>query len=268
VTHPLAGIDEKLRRAGEHLKTLQDEARSLLQRNSPTIGAEHADEQRAWFVVVESCPDVPPRFGVVLGEAIHNMRSALDHLIWQIVVACGNTPSQWNQFPIFDSPARFQKRVVRRRERGEPSMLLGVDDRTFDAIEQLQPYHVSSDRHVHALAVLRDLSNTDKHRLVHTSLYSLTEDTPQIEGTGFDAIEIHWGPTAIREGAKLARFRLVSTTEETREAEVEMHGSLTCEIRFGEIDIPLTKVVDVALAVRGVAADLAQGFGFEDPTTT
>jgi hypothetical protein len=38
---------------------------------------------------------------VILGEIIHDLRSSLDHVVWQLVIANGSLPGYWNQFPIF-----------------------------------------------------------------------------------------------------------------------------------------------------------------------
>ena len=43
-------------------------------------------------------------WGVMLGDALHNFRSALDHLIWQLVEHNGvRKPNTDNQFPICDA---------------------------------------------------------------------------------------------------------------------------------------------------------------------
>lgn len=37
---------------------------------------------------------------LTIGDALHNLRSALDHLWHRVVLACGGTPTNWTRFPI------------------------------------------------------------------------------------------------------------------------------------------------------------------------
>jgi hypothetical protein len=37
-----------------------------------------------------------------VGDALHNLRSSLDHLVWRLVIANGKKPCRKNSFPIFD----------------------------------------------------------------------------------------------------------------------------------------------------------------------
>ena len=39
-------------------------------------------------------------WSLILGDLLHNLRSALDHLAWQLVVDGGGTPSQDTNFPV------------------------------------------------------------------------------------------------------------------------------------------------------------------------
>lgn len=40
---------------------------------------------------------------LAIGDALHNLRTSLDHLWYQIVLACGGKTTQWTRFPVFDS---------------------------------------------------------------------------------------------------------------------------------------------------------------------
>lgn len=42
----------------------------------------------------------PLRLGVIVGDLVHNVRSALDHLVWQLVLANAQQPTRATQFPV------------------------------------------------------------------------------------------------------------------------------------------------------------------------
>ena len=53
-------------------------------------------------------------WAVILGDAVHNLRSALDHLIWQLVLLdTGKDGSNEHQFPVASSGER---RILEHRQ--------------------------------------------------------------------------------------------------------------------------------------------------------
>ncbi|RLC55657.1 MAG: hypothetical protein DRI30_07190, partial [Chloroflexi bacterium] len=136
----------------------------------------------AYRVRVGQAPD--PEWGVFIGEIAHNLRSALDGLVYQLVLDNGETPTNNTQFPIFLVGHTTRMRRTRRggraliphfegRELADGrSMLNGVSDEHQTKIERLQPYK-RSNRHSIAefgkdnvLYLLKELNNADKHRLI------------------------------------------------------------------------------------------------------
>jgi len=112
------------------------------------------------YAVYGAPGELPPlHFGVILGDFLHNLRGVLDHIIWQPVVLNGNEPTRGNAFPICDTCGDFDKAVDRN--------LVGLTDDQKALVAEYQPYRLGDDAPFHVLAVLRDLSNTDKHRFVH-----------------------------------------------------------------------------------------------------
>jgi hypothetical protein len=100
--------------------------------------------------------DVPQAISVIAGDAIHNLRCALDHLAYQLVmVGAGSVPSHHVYFPVVDDPVenkhKFDKDVG------------GMRPAAADAIRDLEPHKGGKG---HRLWVLHKLNNTDKHRLL------------------------------------------------------------------------------------------------------
>jgi hypothetical protein len=100
----------------------------------------------------------PPDWSLLAGEAVQNLRSALDHAVYALVK---NRNRSRCQFPIFLDPCEFQVR-------GRP-MIAGAPKPIQTLIEKTQPYQLMPTRpELHPLAFLNRLSNRDKHRVLNT----------------------------------------------------------------------------------------------------
>jgi hypothetical protein len=103
--------------------------------------------------------------GVILGEIVHDLRSALDHVVWQLVTIGAEEPDLDNAFPLFagrETPESFRARACRpataNRKHGP---LFGVPADAVPVIEACQPYHGAD---TFLLRALHDLWSVDKHR--------------------------------------------------------------------------------------------------------
>lgn len=145
---------------------------------------------------------VPKReWGVLIGELVHNLRSALDHA----VSAAAAEPSRAHQFPI----------VLEREDwpKQRDGRLKTLPAAVVELIKAQQPFHaqppLTPERHL--LAVLARLSNADKHRLLHTAVLSIAEARPefQLVQDVADVRDTHvfYGP--LERGAELARLLIV-----------------------------------------------------------
>lgn len=165
LTHPLAGVVEKLRNADENLLRL--EAATLLYLNSTANAALLAERDahdsthgRLRFKVLRQ---PPLKLAAIAGDVVHNLRSSLDYIIEELVKKNGHTPTFQHQFPICVSPDGFSQAIRKGR-------VYGIIDRAVRAIEGFQPYQVNPEaRHRHPLAHLHTLSNRDKHHMLAIS---------------------------------------------------------------------------------------------------
>ena len=162
-SRPLEGVREKLIRADEHLHEFRVAVARHLAFNPISVVREFEDHipeksGRAgltWRARVKVEP--PFSLSMIAGDVIHNLRSALDHLAQQLVIANGGTPqnerSPRTQFPIIttsqDTP------TIHTRS--------GTISRTAQAVlDAVQP----GDSGEHPLHVVQTLSNIDKHRRI------------------------------------------------------------------------------------------------------
>jgi hypothetical protein len=97
----LIGIQAKYDRAKEQFDLLRDEMHEFFNKGQPYSFSEEFDSDTwEWVKRVNVNREPPVRFGVVLGDVIHNLRSALDHLMWQVTLLDGGTPNELTQFPV------------------------------------------------------------------------------------------------------------------------------------------------------------------------
>ena len=166
------GIVAKIERARHSLEDLRSEISSYCE----TKAAERRDEfsrgRRSWDFPQKGHGEPPVDWSVMVGEIAYNLRSSLDHLVWQLVIANGMTPSEDSQFPIYLCPRKYGKAAKGR--------LKGVSAVDCKRIRNLQPFVDQNDIGKY-LWFLNRICNIDKHR--HLNLmtdYSST--SAHIEG--------------------------------------------------------------------------------------
>lgn len=167
-TLDLSSVWAKLRRAEEHAHTFENEARSWIQSDPYRLTLEpNADFTR--FSVVIHINNKPSfeRWALIVSDAIHNFRCALDHLLYSVAILQteSDPPPGGNRifFPICDTPAIFNKTVANIQS-NTPDIMEGS---VLDTVQRFQPYNRPHPRLPPLLSLLRELDNSDKHRLLN-----------------------------------------------------------------------------------------------------
>ena len=156
----MASLDsprQKLYRAQYHLKQLKAELRKFYE-SKPVRFVEFDAGDGRGGVRSEPVNPMPARFGLISGDCLQCMRSCLDYLVWELVLAAGHTPSRKHMFPVAMTKGSFQSAMVRGR-------LEHIDVNAVTLIEKHQPFN-SPEPETHPLAVLDELTNINKHRRV------------------------------------------------------------------------------------------------------
>jgi hypothetical protein len=110
--------------------------------------------------LVRVAPDAPPpQLPLLVSDVLCSLRPSLDYLVYALAILDSGSPQVGTQFPICDTPENFANQKNR---------LTGLSNAHQAAIEGLQPY--PGRQNVRWLAILRDLSNPDKHRHLHTTV--------------------------------------------------------------------------------------------------
>lgn len=244
MSHPLDGPWLKVERAKFHLECLDDAASEFLATNPYRTYIEVDREQSQKLLWIEVTRDPPSSLALILGDCIHNLRSALDHFAWQCALLKGN-PRRECQFPIFLNEAEYLGKPGRRRS--GVSMLREVKvPEAIALIEGVQPYHKGpAFRQLTGLWIIDVLSNVDKHRLMPVvMLYS------RVMGSrGNSQIGVNFGPY---QGKRVLAFGALDVPDE--ELQVDISPGATIAIPWGNDIPPIAEGILLALEKRCIPA--------------
>jgi hypothetical protein len=251
--HPLDGCRTKLARADEHLLALVSEVEAYESGDQIIFEGEYRPRRKQYAYVVRIVNEPPLRLGTILGDYAHNLRSALDNLMWQLVLLRKGTPTRRTQFPIFVRRADYRKQA--------PTMIRGVARRDRGTIERMQPYRDGRVlKNIHPLAFLGWVSNMDKHRVVHP--FNVFPTTPPGRKRNFKANK-NAGKTRmvhvadrLEDGADLVRFQLAPIGPNPRVRILGWTGVLA----FTDRHLSLRDLVRIREGVREVFDVLSPEF--------
>jgi len=146
----------KLERAEKHITDLDATLGAFKASNPCTIGTKRDSQTRCPIYYVQSFRAVPTEIAIIAGDAIFNLRSALDHTAMQLWIDGGRNGREKDiAFPIFDSAAKYHA--------GKPGKVKGLRNAAIKALDAIEPYQTGNG---HALWVLHELNIIDKHRLL------------------------------------------------------------------------------------------------------
>src|ERR1700722_15469893 len=96
----------KLRRANKHIADINSLLSTFSDSDFYRLSIENDARQGTNFLRIDIDESGFPvdDAALIIGDALHNLRSALDQLYYRVVVVhCSGVPSKWTRFPIFDS---------------------------------------------------------------------------------------------------------------------------------------------------------------------
>ena len=154
----LIGPKAKAARAKRHLDEL-DRALDEFYALQPYRIVEDHDSQPGQHLYRLKIDHPPPvELGLIVGDFANCLRSALDHLAWELALSTNPTPYKRTEFPIFKDREEFAD-AGRRKVRDLPPA-------AQEEIEKLQPYQKGTEVEGDPLWVLHGCCNIDKHRTI------------------------------------------------------------------------------------------------------
>ncbi len=128
----------KLDRASHHLDSFEAKVREWRERHTHRYESHFDRESGKQFVYIRFPEPVPAEFRLIIGDCLHNLRSALDNLAYELAVRHhGSSPlpdpfDRWSEFPIFGD----REWTVRERR----NKIGCIHPRAQAIIKRLQPY--------------------------------------------------------------------------------------------------------------------------------
>lgn len=224
----LSGVNSaksKLARAKKHLKAIKRSI-SLYAATHPHVLTKTKSKKTRKLTI----PKQPPReIRILAGEMVYQMRSALDHLVFDLIK---RNPNINMIDPEWFEHCEFPLRMKLRRGQTPPlsqnkfsNVLPGISPAPFAFIESVQPYYGAGAVN-NTLRFLADLSNIDKHRYLNVARGRVRMHYKAIYASGFTSS----GHTALDHGAEIPG----ETGWNKNDLPVKMHRSFRPFITFKE----------------------------------
>jgi len=195
---PLDACRAKAARGKAHIEAMKAElwVWRYLQGVPPfTTRKEFQPEENRFVFYIDTVGRLPAVWSLVIGDALNNLRSALDHAAWYLAnlkPLAPKTDENAIQFPFYSSEPTFDANVTRR--------LPNVDAAIVRYIKGLQPF-APDHRLQGPLAFLVEQNNLDKHREIRPVL-----GTP-VGGTLIEAVnEANFTVTRVEPPSGLSEF--------------------------------------------------------------
>jgi hypothetical protein len=244
----LTGARHKLDRANKHRKLAKKLMWSFIRRNCKAVPELDVDPK--WTNIKAVLPMPPHTVALIIGDCLYNLRSALDHVVYQFVISNparpAGTPNIRTMFPVRDTEAGWK---------GADDRLAGVPDPICTLIDQAQPYkarNAGEDYTLNPFWVLDRLENIDKHRrlaLITSNAIQARTRITDLSGIQPEAEIKHTG--GIRDGAIIGGY--------SSDANVHVSGYISSFVAFNESDeLPSLVGGDVNFILRSLAEAVDQ----------
>jgi hypothetical protein len=156
IPNPLMGSRAKVERAKKYIQDLNVALKSFFDSKPYGVRTKSNPKAQQLIFYISRVSEPPVDIALIAGDAIQNLRSALDYLACQLyIIGSGNPePPTRIGFPVFDSSDKY--------ERGKLRKVQGMRPEAIEAIDLLKPYKGGNDQ----IWRLHRLNNVDKHRLL------------------------------------------------------------------------------------------------------
>lgn len=97
----------KIERAENHIDDLHEAFQAFLKGHPHTIN-DGVDQSGRLTLSVSFGGPLPVEFALIVGDAAHNLKTALDHATWELVGLDGGPQDRWLQFPFGDTQSNYE----------------------------------------------------------------------------------------------------------------------------------------------------------------
>lgn len=224
MANELQGVEIRLERAIEHIDALRHEGRMfMMELPQPYGSAIDPKPINGEYVVRAKIVRSPSgRLGALAADGVHNLRSALDMIAWQLALKSATPPPEGDRdtaFPIVSKPEYWKAGRTQK-------MLKWIDDPdAIKAIEACQPYN---DPVFRRLLFVQALDNWSKHHTLPDLLAFRATRLRMISET-WEIVRFEGGP--VNDGDEIARARRINAASNPDE---HYQAWLLCHICFAK----------------------------------
>ncbi len=243
----LSGVGAKLDRAQFHCDAINTDAQEYTEVYLPDTIRERLTRfplyslNDDWQPILWDHVTLPPlQWGVVLGEFAHDTRSALDQLIWSLVLAHGGSPGTHTQFPAANSEKKWRDDIKERdiANRALPPTY-GLSDAALTLVYDFQPFNRKPRGKADTAPFykLLRLSNEDKHRTLHVAAAYATGVPVSLQITprgyvSFIKVRKPNPGVIIENGAEIAAVKIAITQRPPPDVKMKVSFTLNAEVGF------------------------------------
>lgn len=212
----------KVTRAKHHIRDLEGLIETFISDNPHRVVIQEDPEGGVTVGSVFDRP-LPNDVATIIGDAVHNLRSALDHLAGESLRAISETPDRNTAFPIYLREADFNGGVTSKLDR--------APDQFVNFVKGLKPYKTCSDGTAGSMLLwsLSQLDNLDKHLVLLPSIGVI--EIPKLQILNAEGVVMLTINRAKLVGSLLA------FSVPMKGAKYELDGDPTYGIRFNKTDV-------------------------------
>lgn len=226
----MASWERKLDRAEQHLQALAKAIEDFIATDPYAVDRRFDADGADHVYFFSKFTDPPDCIGLLVGDAVHNLRTSLDHIVFSLAqkgadaegVTMKSGAQRSTQFPVTSSTDHFEKQIGLHR-------LTHVAPEAKAVIERLQPYRLSSTPDRTWISILNALDATDKHRTIPglgtvVSYFAFTKPAGGIEEPDILPSKVggHWGISR-----EIVRYRF---REPHKDVDLEFNPEFTVAI--------------------------------------
>lgn len=152
---PFRNARLKIKRAYKYIDDFNDAAQSFINSGICRLNVERDSQSGDYLLKVEWTKTPPEELPLILGDAIHNLRAALDYAWCDVITGVGEETDEHTRFRIFND----RRHLVTALETGKVKNAPGIIDAMADTVKA---YRAGNG----PLLALHNLDITDKHELI------------------------------------------------------------------------------------------------------
>ena len=219
----------KIKRAEHHIREIEAEFAAYVATKPHRFSVQNNAETGQTVIRVRFISDPPKVLSLIIGDAIHNLRTALDHLTWEVVGIDGGTQDRYLTFRTGDDRVNFESSCKGIVTPGDWVRGLHISLEVFPGGKGTELY------------ALHLLDNLDKHSVITPVLRATTHpDFVIVRPDGTPGL-VYSGNQFI--GTATADHFQIATIPPGCSVELQDDAQCTPEIFFRDIKWPAEPVI-------------------------